>query len=82
MGLAFSGSGIGNIFLQQAAARLLSNPNYGYAKAYLIFGIISLVVSVLISIFMVRLPKGPEELAANVPRKKEKDNIKEIAITN
>ena len=34
MGLAFCGSGIGNIFLQQVAARLLSNPNYGYAKAY------------------------------------------------
>ena len=81
MGLAFSGSGIGNIFLQQAAARLLSNPNYGYAKAYLIFGIISLVVSVLISIFMVRLPKGPEELAANVPRKKEKDNNPKTSIT-
>ena len=47
MGLAFCGSGIGNIFLQQVAARLLS-----------------------ISIFMVRLPKGPSELAANVPRKK------------
>ena len=70
MGLAFSGSGIGNIFLQQAAARLLSNPNYGYAKAYFIFGIFSLVVSLLISIFMVRLPKGPSELAANVPRNK------------
>ena len=60
MGLAFSGSGIGNIFLQQAAARLLSNPNYGYAKA---------------------LPKGPEELAANVPRKKEKDNNPKTSIT-
>ena len=81
MGLAFCGSGIGNIFLQQVAARLLSNPNYGYAKAYLIFGIISLVVSVLISIFMVRLPKGPEELAANIPRKKEKDNNPKTSIT-
>ena len=70
MGLAFCGSGIGNIFLQQVAARLLSNPNYGYAKAYFIFGIFSLVVSLLISIFMVRLPKGPSELAANVPRNK------------
>ena len=69
-GLAFAGSGLGNIFLQQVAARLLSNPNYGYAKAYFIFGIFSLVVSLLISIFMVRLPKGPSELAANVPRKK------------
>ena len=69
-GLAFAGSGLGNIFLQQVAARLLSNPNYGYAKAYFIFGIFSLVVSLLISIFMVRLPKGPSELAANVPRNK------------
>ncbi|MBU5335591.1 conjugated bile salt MFS transporter [Intestinibacter bartlettii] len=82
MGLAFSGSGIGNIFLQQAAARLLSNPNYGYAKAYLIFGIISLVVSLIISIFLVRLPKGESELAANVPRKKAKtENNSKTALT-
>lgn len=81
MGLAFSGSGIGNIFLQQAAARLLSNPNFGYAKSYFIFGIISLIVSLLISVFMVRLPKGPSELAANVPRKKAKNNNPKTTIT-
>lgn len=81
MGLAFCGSGIGNIFLQQAAARLLSNPNYGYAKSYFIFGVISLVVSLLISIFLVRLPKNPSELTANVPRKNSKNKTTKTAIT-
>ena len=52
MGLAFCGSGIGNIFLQQVAARLLSNPNYGYAKAYFIFGIFSLVVFIFVGFYV------------------------------
>lgn len=73
MGIAFSGSGIGNIFLQQIAARLLSNPNFGYARAYFIFGIISLIVSLPISLFLVRLPKDESELVRNSHKKK---NIK------
>lgn len=73
MGIAFSGSGIGNIFLQQIAARLLSDPNFGYARAYFIFGIISLIVSLPISLFLVRLPKDESELVRNSHKKK---NIK------
>lgn len=70
MGIAFSGSGIGNIFLQQIAARLLSDPNFGYARAYFIFGIISLIVSLPISLFLVRLPKDESELVRNSHKKK------------
>lgn len=76
IGLAFSGGGIGNIFLQQIAARLLTDPNIGYSKAYFIFGMISLIVSIPVSLFLVKLPKGPEDLAGNLPRKKDSSKIK------
>lgn len=78
MGIAFSGGGIGNIFLQQIAARLLTNPDIGYAKAYFIFGMISLVVSIPVSLFLVKLPKGPEDLAGNLPKKKDSSETKHI----
>ena len=70
MGIAFCGSGIGNIFLQQIAARLLSDPNFGYAKAYFIFGIISLIVTLPIALFLVRLPKSESELVRPSSKKK------------
>ena len=79
MGIAFSGGGIGNIFLQQIAARLLTNPNIGYAKAYFIFGVISLVVSIPVSLFLIRLPRGPEDLAGNLPKKKDSKETKNIS---
>ena len=37
--------------------------------AYLRFGLIALVASLLISIFFIRMPKSDAELAANVPKK-------------
>ena len=76
MGIAFSGGGIGNIFLQQIAARLLTNPNIGYSRAYFIFGIISLVISLPVSLFLIRLPKGPEDLAGNLPKKNDAKETK------
>ncbi len=79
MGLAFSGGGIGNIFLQQIAARLLTNPDIGYSKAYFIFGMISLVVSIPVSLFLVKLPKGPEDLAGNLPKKKDSAQTKHVS---
>ncbi len=79
MGMAFSGGGIGNIFLQQIAAKLLTNPNIGYSKAYFIFGIISLVVSIPVSLFLVKLPKIPEDLAGNLPKKKDSAQTKHVS---
>ena len=79
MGIAFSGGGIGNIFLQQIAARLLTNPNIGYSRAYFIFGIISLVISLPVSLFLVRLPKGPEDLADNVSKKNDSKETKNVS---
>ena len=60
MGLAFSGAGMGNIVLQQVAAKLLNNPEIGYVGAYATFGTLSLVVSVLVSVLLVRSPKQGE----------------------
>lgn len=74
MGLAFAGGGIGNMILQPTAAALLSNQNFGYAKTYLIFGITALVVSIPVSLFLVRFPRNEAELAANVSKKNAEEN--------
>lgn len=70
LGIAFCGGGIGNIFLQILAGKWLANPNIGYKGAYLRFGLIALVGSLLISIFLIRMPKSQDELAANTPKNK------------
>ncbi|MEG2787827.1 MAG: conjugated bile salt MFS transporter [Romboutsia sp.] len=82
MGLAFSGGGLGNIFLQQIAAKLLNNPEIGYQGAYFIFGIISIVVSVPVALLLIRLPKSPSELEANVPKAKKNDSSPVKAATS
>lgn len=71
MGIAFSGGGLGNIFLQMIAGKWLSDPAIGYKGAYIRFGAIALVISLILSIFFVRMPKSKEELEANIPKKKK-----------
>ncbi len=73
LGLAFCGGGIGNIFLQQLGAKLLNDPNIGYKKAYIVFGVLSLVVGLVATLLFIRRPKSPEELALNVPKKKKEE---------
>lgn len=70
LGIAFCGGGIGNIVLQILAGKWLTDPTIGYKGAYLRFGLIALIGSLLISIFLIRMPKSDAELAANVPKKK------------
>ena len=70
LGIAFCGGGVGNIFLQALAGKWLTDPTIGYKGAYLRFGLIALIGSLLISIFFVRMPKSQDELAANTPKKK------------
>ena len=72
LGIAFCGGGLGNIFLQILAGKWLNDPTIGYKGAYLRFGLIALIGSLLISIFLIRMPKSESELAANVPKKKLK----------
>ena len=69
LGIAFCGGGIGNIVLQTLAGKWLNDPAIGYKGAYLRFGLIALIGSLLISILLVRMPKSEAELAANVPEK-------------
>lgn len=75
MGLAFSGGGLGNMFLQLLAGKWLNDPTIGYKGAYLRFGILAIAVALPVALFIIRLPKSQAELAANVSKKnKNKDN--------
>lgn len=73
LGIAFAGGGIGNVVLQQVAARTLAE--YGYSWSYLFFGGIALVIGVGVAIVMVRRPKEGEVEAylATVEIKSNKD---------
>ena len=75
MGLAFSGGGLGNMFLQLLAGKWLNDPTIGYKGAYLRFGILAIAVALPVALFIIRLPKSQAELATNVSKKsKNKDN--------
>jgi len=60
MGIAFAGSGLGNIFLQQLVASSLATN--GASKSYLIFGALSLIVGIPVSLFFLRMPKNDGEV--------------------
>lgn len=68
MGLAFSGGGLGNMVLQLLAGKWL--PTIGYQQAYFRFGIIAIVISLPIALFVLRLPRSEAELATNTSKKK------------
>ena len=60
MGLAFAGSGLGNIFLQQLVVSSLATN--GASKSYMLFGALSLIVGIPVSIFLLRMPKNENEV--------------------
>lgn len=60
MGIAFSGSGLGNIFLQQLVTTSLATN--GPSRSYLIFGALSLIVGIPVSLFLLRMPKDDSEI--------------------
>jgi len=60
LGLAFAGSGLGNIFLQQMTAYSLVN--FGSSKSYLMFGALSLIVGIPVSLLFLRMPKNNSEI--------------------
>lgn len=74
LGLAFAGGGIGNVFLQQIAAYLLSHE--GYKSAYMFFGILSMVVAFPIALVFIRKPKQVEleNYAKELQAKKDTNN--------
>ena len=60
LSIAMTGMSIGNIFLQSSSVALIKA--VGYKQAYLIFGVIGLVVALPIIIFMLRMPKDSSEV--------------------
>ncbi|RDY25678.1 MFS transporter [Romboutsia weinsteinii] len=60
MGLAFAGGSIGNIFLQSLTASSLAAN--GSSKSYLMFGALSLIVGVPITLLFLRMPKNDSEI--------------------
>ena len=75
MGIAFAGSGLGNIFLQQLVASSLATN--GASKSYMIFGVLSLIVGIPVSLFFLRMPKNDSE----VVRGKKQDG-KQVEASN
>lgn len=71
LGLAFAGSGLGNIFLQQMTAYSLVN--FGSSKSYLMFGALSLIVGIPVSLLFLRVPKNNSEIVKG----NKKENGKE-----
>ena len=71
MGLAFAGGSIGNIFLQSMTAYSLTN--FGISKSYFMFGALSLLVGIPITLLFLRMPKNDGEIV----RGKKKGNEKE-----
>lgn len=71
-GLAFSGSGIGNMCLQLLTGKWLST--IGYKATYVRLGLLAAVVGLIVAIFIVRLPKSDEELAANKSKKSDEES--------
>ncbi len=56
LGLAFAGGGLGNIILQQIVPRILEER--GYAYAYWILGLVSLIVAVPTVLLLIRFPQN------------------------
>ena len=75
MGLAFAGGSIGNIFLQSMTAYSLTN--FGISKSYLMFGALSLLVGIPITLLFLRMPKNDSEIVRGKKKGNEKGNEKE-----
>ncbi|MGL4452795.1 MAG: conjugated bile salt MFS transporter [Sarcina sp.] len=85
LGIAFAGGSIGNVFLQPLTANLLGSK--GESFAYIAFGILSLIASLIIVIFFVRIPKPgeiivltPEEAAAEEAKEHSGKKAKKAAV--
>lgn len=75
MGVVFAGAGTGTFFWMQIISRIIEN--YGFRRAYIIIGIIVLVVSLPISLFIVK--KSPDgdikKSKDNTDKKQAKDKL-------
>lgn len=75
LGLAFAGGSIGNIFLQTLSVQLIVN--HGYKTAYLIFGLVGLIVGGLVSLLIIRFPKDSSEIVKGKSKEETKEENKE-----
>lgn len=73
LGLAFAGGSIGNIFLQQMTAFSLAN--FGSSKSYLMFGALSLVVGIPITLLFLRMPKNDSEIVKGSKKQDVKEEV-------
>lgn len=60
LGIAIAGSGLGNIFLQQLVTSSLATN--GASKSYMLFGALSLIVGIPVSLLFLRMPKNENEV--------------------
>ncbi len=77
LGIAFAGSGLGNIFLQQLSVNWIQK--YGYAQAYQKFALLSVVVGVVVSLLLINTPKKKSE--AVVENAKENENNENVEVS-
>ncbi|WP_297438267.1 conjugated bile salt MFS transporter [uncultured Clostridium sp.] len=77
MGLAFAGGAFGNMFLQQFAA--ISLLNNGYKKSYFIFGGVSLLVGLIVTIFILKMPSRESDLVKAKNHIKKDENSVDIS---
>ncbi|MGL5822759.1 MAG: conjugated bile salt MFS transporter [Sarcina sp.] len=63
LGIAFAGGSVGNVFLQPIVSSLLGSK--GESFSYIAFGLISLIVSLIIVILFIRIPKKGEVLVVS-----------------
>ncbi len=78
LGIAFAGGSIGNFFLQPFTSKLIAAQ--GYAVAYLTLGILALVVGLLISSFLIRMPKDSSEVVRSRNSDTNENNTNSISL--
>ena len=60
LSITMAGGSVGNIFLQAGSVGLIQA--VGFKKAYLLLGLVSLVIGVLATLLVVRMPKNDDEI--------------------
>lgn len=62
LGLVFAGGSIGNIVIQSVVVKVLSDPNMGYKFAYRWAAIIALIVGLVITVLIIKMPKDKSDI--------------------
>ena len=78
LGIAFAGGSVGNFFLQPLASTLIGS--YGYSKAYLVLGILALVVGLPIALFLIKMPKNSSDIVRSKTEESSSNNA-DVALT-